>query len=109
MPAGRKPKYNVKIVDRICQLIESDTYTVAEICRMVGIHTATYFEWLNTKPEFTERIKKAEEARTAFFVTEAKKSLLKKIQGYTVKEQHIVMAGTGKYDVNGKEIARVKE
>ncbi len=109
MPAGRKPKYNDKIVERICKLIEADTYTVAEICRMVKIHRATYFEWLNTKPEFADAIKKAEEARTAFFVAEAKKSLLKKIQGYTVKEQHITMAGTGRYDVNGKEIAKVKE
>lgn len=109
MPAGRKPKYNAKIVERICQLIEADTYTVAEVCRMVGIHRATYFEWLNTKPEFADAIKKAEEARTAFFVAEAKKSLLKKIQGYTVKEQHITMAGTGRYDANGKEIAKVRE
>lgn len=45
----------------------------------------------------------------AFFVAEAKKSLLKKIQGYTVQEKHITTVGSGKFDVNGKEIPKIKE
>ena len=106
---GRKPKYNDKIVNRICELIASDTYTVAEVCKLVNIHRATYFEWINTKPEFADRIKKAQEARTEYFVAEAKKSLLRKIQGYTVKEQQVTTVGTGKYDANGREIAKIKE
>lgn len=55
------------------------------------------------------RYKKAEAERMAFFVAEAKKSLLRKIQGYTVQEKHITTVGSGKYDVNGKEIPRIKE
>lgn len=109
MGAGRKGKYNAKLVEKICQLIETDTFTAREICSIVGIHVATYFEWLNTKPEFNDAVTRAQEARKDFFVAEAKKSLLKKIQGYTVKEQHVTTIGTGKYDVNGKEIAKVKE
>lgn len=107
--AGRKPKYNAKIAEKICSLIATDTYTVAEICRMVKIHQCTFFEWLKEKPEFSECIKKAEAERMAFFVAEAKKSLLRKIQGYTVQEKHITTVGSGKYDVNGKEIPRIKE
>ena len=76
---------------------------------MVKIHQCTYFEWLKEKPEFSECIKKAEAERMAFFVAEAKKSLLRKIQGYTVQEKHITTVGSGKYDVNGKEIPRIKE
>lgn len=107
--AGRKPKYNAKIAEKICSLIATDTYTVAEICRMAKISVSTYFDWLNRFPEFSECIKKAEAERMAFFVVEAKKSLLRKIQGYTVQEKHITTVGSGKYDVNGKEIPRIKE
>ena len=33
-------------------------------------------------------------------------SLVKKIQGYTVQEKHIVTVGSGKFDVNGKMCIR---
>lgn len=39
----------------------------------------------------------------------SEKSLLRKIQGYTVQEKHITTVGSGKYDINGKEIPRIKE
>lgn len=107
--AGRKPKYNDKIVERICALIETDTYTVAEICRMVGIHRATYFEWINEKPEFADAIKKAQEARTEVMAVAAERSLKKLVEGYSVDETSITTVGSGRYDANGKEIARIKE
>lgn len=106
---GRPTKYSQKLVEKICALIEADTYTVAEICRMVKIDRSTYFDWINTKPDFSDAIKKAQEERTAFFVAEAKKSLLKKIQGYTVQEKHITTVGSGKFDVNGVEKPKIKE
>lgn len=106
---ARPTKYNKEIAERICSLIETDTYTVAEVCRLVKIAPSTYFDWINRYSEFSDNIKKAEAARMAFFVAEAKKSLLKKIQGYTVQEKHITTVGSGKFDVNGKEIPKIKE
>lgn len=106
---GRPTKYSKKIAEQICSLIAADTYTVAEVCRMVKIDRSTYFDWVNRFPDFSDAIKKAEAERMAFFVVEAKKSLLRKIQGYTVQEKHITTVGSGKYDVNGKEIPRIKE
>lgn len=106
---GRPTKYNKKIAEKICSLIATDTYTVAEVCRMVKISDSTYYDWITRFPEFSENIKKAEAERMAFFVAEAKKSLLRKIQGYTVQEKHITTVGSGKYDINGKEIPRIKE
>ena len=106
---GRPTKYNKKIAEKICSLIATDTYTVAEVCRMVKIHPDTYYTWIKEFSEFSDAIKKAEAERMAFFVAEAKKSLLRKIQGYTVQEKHITTVGSGKYDVNGKEIPRIKE
>ncbi len=107
--AGRKSKYSQTLVSRICHLIEADSYTVAEICRMVKIHPDTYYTWLQENSEFSDAIKKAHETRMAFFVAEAKKSLVKKLQGYTVQEKHITTVGSGKLDVNGKEIPKIKE
>lgn len=106
---GRPTKYNKKIADKIYTLIASDTYTVAEICRMVKIAPSTYFEWVNKYREFSDGIKKAEAARMNFFVAEAKKSLVKKLQGYTIQEKQVTTIGSGKYDVNGKEIPKIKE
>lgn len=106
---GRPTKYNKKIAEKICSLIATDTYTVAEVCRMVKINPDTYYTWVKEYFEFSESIKKAEAERTAFFVAEAKKSLLKKIQGYTVQEKHVTTVGSGKFDVNGREIPRIKE
>ena len=76
---------------------------------MVKINPDTYYTWVKEYSEFSESIKKAEAERTAFFVAEAKKSLLKKIQGYTVQEKHVTTVGSGKFDVNGREIPRIKE
>lgn len=106
---GRPTKYNKKIAEKICSLIATDTYTVAEVCRMVKIHPDTYYTWIKEFSEFSGAIKKAEAERMAVFVVEAKRSLLKKIQGYTVQERHITTVGSGKFDVNGKEIPRIKE
>ena len=106
---ARPKKYNKRISKKICELIEADTITVREICDMVKIHPSTYHDWVNRHPEFSEAIKKAETERMNFFVTEAKKSLVKKLQGYTVQEKQVTTIGSGKYDVNGKEIPKIKE
>lgn len=106
---GRQKKYSQKIANRIFDLLRTDTYTVTEICRMVKIAPSTFYAWRSTYSEFTEGLEKAEAERMAFFVVEAKRSLVKKLQGYTVQENHVTTVGSGKYDVNGKEIPRIKE
>lgn len=106
---GRKTKYSFAIVEKICEMVRRDTYSVPELCRAVGIDEATFYRWKNEKSEFYDALKKAEEARMSFFVVEAKRSLLKKIQGYTVQERHVTTIGSGKFDVNGKEIPKIKE
>lgn len=102
-------KYNKKIVERICELISKDSYTIAEICKEVKISESTYHDWKTTKPEFLESIKKALDKFDELLVSEAKKSLVKMIRGYTVQEKRTVTADTGKKDDNGKPIVRVKE
>ena len=71
---GRKTKYTPKIVERICELVAKDTYSVPELCRAVGIDEATFYRWKNDKSEFCEALEKAEDKRLAFFAELVKAS-----------------------------------
>ena len=77
-------KYNKKMVAKIVGLIKSDTYTIAEICRQVGISTKTFHEWVNEHEDFALAVEEARDELMQTMVIEAKKSLRKKIQGYDV-------------------------
>ncbi len=102
-------KYTKKIAERILGLIKSDTYTVAEICNMAHISKSTFYNWQNENPDFAQAVADAREELRQLLVCEAQKSLLKKIQGYTVDETKVVTVDSGKRDVNGKVIPKVKE
>ena len=82
-------KYNQKTVNRIIELLSSDTYTIKEVCKIVNITPKTFFEWRATKPEFDQMVEDANKDRMDFFVAEAKKSMLKKIRGYEVMETQV--------------------
>ena len=79
-------KYNKKTIEQITQLIRSDTYTIAEVCRQVGITQKTYHQWIAEHPEFVEAVELAKAELMQNLVKEAKKSLLKKIRGYEATE-----------------------
>lgn len=105
-------KYSKNLVNKICSLIREDSYTIAEICTQTGISEAIYFKWKKEKVEFFESIKKAEDARLQFFLVEAKKSLLKKIQGYDVEETKTIYLKPNKDDVvdeNSKKKLKIRE
>ena len=87
-------KYSKKVVEKIVGLVKSDTYTIAEICQQVGISQATFHRWQEEHEDFAIAIEEARESRMQFFVQEAKKSLLKKIQGYEVTETKVVTVPT---------------
>lgn len=106
---GRKTKYTPELVTRICGLLEKDTYTVSELCESVGISETTFYDWKVKFSEFSDAIKKAEERRLGFFVVEAKRSLLKKIQGYEVKETQIVSIPGVDEKGNPKQIIKEKK
>jgi len=99
-------KYCKKIVTQICKLIESDSYTAKEVCEHVNISQETFITWKREKPEFSESIKRAEQVFLKTIASEAKKSLMKKIQGYTVQEKRTVYNGEA---VEGKSKPKIKE
>ncbi len=102
-------KYSKKLVDEICSLIKEDSYTIAEICKNVGIAKSTYYKWIEDKADFSDAIKKAESEFKENMLVECKKSLRKLITGYTVKEKKTVMVDSRKTDDNGNPIPQIKE
>ncbi len=102
-------KFSKKTVEKIVGLIKSDTYTIAEICRQVGITPKTYHQWVNDYPDFAEAIEDAKDERMQTMVIEAKKSLMKKIQGYDVTETKVVTIPGTKKDENGNPKPIIKE
>lgn len=97
------------MVARIAELIRADTYTQREICAIVGIDETIFGRWKRKHPEFVEAIEAAEDERMARMVVEAKKSLKKKITGYTVTETKIKSIPTKKKDKDGKPKGKIKE
>lgn len=87
-------RYSKEIVQRITELISSDSYTIAEICKEVGISESTYHEWKSKKSEFSESIKKAQGIFDEKCTVEAKKSLMKLVSGYTVDESKTIYVDT---------------
>lgn len=102
-------KFSKKTVERIVGLIKSDTYTIAEICRQVGISPKTYHQWVNDYPDFADAIEQAKDERMQAMVIEAKKSLMKKIQGYDVTETKVVTVPGTKKDEKGNPKPIIKE
>lgn len=83
-------KYNKKIVKRITDLIKADSYTIAEICSLSGICKDTYYQWLESKPDFSDVVEKARKDFDDILASEAKKSLIKLVKGYEVDETKTV-------------------
>lgn len=107
--AAKQSKYNQKIVKAICDIIAKDSYTIAEICAMVGISESCYYNWQANVVEFGEAIKKAREKYDEMVVREAKKSLMKKIQGYTIQEKHTIYTESAVKDISGNPKPKIKE
>lgn len=102
-------KFSKKTVDMIVGLVKSDTYTIAEICRQVGITPKTYHQWVNDYPDFADAIEQAKAERMQAMVIEAKKSLMKKIQGYDVTEIKVVTIPGKQKDEKGNPKPIIKE
>lgn len=79
-------KYSKKIVEQIIQLVEVDSFTVSEICKLAGISKSTFHDWKRTKPDFLDSLKKAQAEFDENLVAEAKRSLMKKVKGYEFTE-----------------------
>ncbi|MCE5321302.1 MAG: hypothetical protein LLF93_09430 [Bacteroidales bacterium] len=100
-------KYNKKIVKKITDLIKKDSYTIAELCSISGIHVDTYYDWMGKKSEFSEAIKRAREEFRQSSLVECEKSLIKLIKGYDYEEKKTVYIDSK--DKQGISKPKIKE
>ncbi|MBS5908269.1 MAG: hypothetical protein KIC84_13700 [Dysgonomonas mossii] len=79
-------KYTEKLAEKIVSLIEEDTYSITEICKHLKITRKSFYEWRDKKPEFRKAIEVAIESRDETLAITARRSLKKKLEGYTLTE-----------------------
>lgn len=89
------PKYNKNTVNKICNLIKSDSYTIAEICVNVGISERCYYHWQSEVAEFAVAIQKAKDEFIEKNLIECDRSLTKLIKGYEFEEKKTVTIDDG--------------
>lgn len=88
-------KYNKEIVQRICNFIR-DGDSQKEAAKRAGIAEDTFYDWMKSKREFSEEVKKAHEDFHETIVSKLEATLYRKAQGYEVTE-------TDTEYVNGKD------
>lgn len=69
-------KYSKEIANKICKYVE-DGVPRKDAAGAVGIAEATFYAWVDSKPEFSESIKKADGKATARNVLAIKKAAKK--------------------------------
>ena len=79
-------KYTEKLAEKIVSLIEEDTFSITEICKHLKITRKSFYEWRDKKPEFRKAIEAAIESRDETLAITARRSLKKKLEGYTLTE-----------------------
>ncbi len=79
-------KYTERLAEKIVSLIEEDTYSITEICKYLKITRKSFYEWRDKKPEFRKAIEAAIESRDEALAITARRSLRKKLEGYTLTE-----------------------
>ena len=79
-------KYTERLAEKIVSLIEEDTYSITEICKHLKITRKSFYEWRDKKPEFRKAIEAAMESRDETLAITARRSIKKKLEGYTLTE-----------------------
>jgi hypothetical protein len=82
-------KYTDAMVNRIVELKETTDLTVQQICDTVKITKETYYQWIKTKPDFSDALKEADEKRLDMMKQMAREMAFKKLKGYDVQEEKI--------------------
>jgi transposase-like protein len=88
-------KYSEEIVNKICELIREDSYTVADLCKNVGISERIFYVWRKENADFAGALKDAQDAFINKNLVQCKKSLSKLINGYEYEEEKVIYADNG--------------
>lgn len=88
---GRKSPYSPQLLEKICEYARIGV-TEAEICKKIGISSATFYEWKNVHPEMPEALSKAKENVDDLVVS----ALWKRAQGYSHPSEKVFLSKNGK-------------
>jgi len=58
---ARKSKYTPALVDQLLELLRKGN-TDTDACALVGVSTETFYEWIKSKPEFSDTVSHARAA-----------------------------------------------
>lgn len=83
---GRTGVYDT-IAPEIIHLKATTDLPNYQIAESLGINEATYYDWLNKRPEFSKAIKEADRKRLELMKQKAREMAFKKLTGYTVEEE----------------------
>lgn len=101
-------KVDKNTLENIIALFRSDTYTVVEVCRIVGISTRTFYLWQKDNQEFAQAIQDAKEELKQRIICEAKRSLLRKVKGCITIEKKTITITSKEVDGNGHPKSQIK-
>ena len=79
-------KYSENLKEKIVNLIEEDGYSITDICKALNISRKSFYMWRDEKPEFGKEIREAAERRDEKIAAQARLSLKRKLEGYTLTE-----------------------
>jgi hypothetical protein len=99
-------KYSNKIVDKICELLASGKYRIEDVCKVVGITKATFYDWKEKKTYFSDKLKESEQKRLESFADMAKSGLAKLLDVHSFVETKTEYETVK--DKDGKDARRVK-
>lgn len=102
-------KYNEKIVARICEMFANDSYTIAEVCRNVGLSEDCFYRWKKEKKEFRDAVARAQERFNETLIKEAKYSLRKRVNGYEFDENRTTYVNDRKGNPIIKERIKIRK
>ena len=67
-------KNKEEAIEKMVEMLRSDTYTIAEICRAVGIATRTYHEWQSGDEDFARAINDAKKSVCSILLQRQRKA-----------------------------------
>ena len=81
MPAGRPTKYKPEMCEQLVGLM-ADGLSKTAACVELGITTQTLYRWGEEKPEFSDAIKKGEEACSHWWECKGRDAVQGEIEGF---------------------------
>lgn len=92
----------------------SQGYSNKDACEKAGIAEDTFYDWMNTKPEFSESVKKAQREGDLVRINSVEAALLDVARGFEYEEvkteyESQLNQATGKYEPTIKKQVRTKK